>query len=91
MSICKSCGAEIKWIRTFSGKAMPVDANPIYFSEGGNGIFVTDNGAVIHGTECPKGQMNARVGYISHFVTCPNAGQHRRKSMKAGEEKNDTE
>ena len=79
MSKCRSCGAEIKWIKTFSGKSMPVDNHPIYFSEGGSGIFVTDGGAVIHGTECPKNQANARVGYISHFATCPNADQHRRR------------
>lgn len=79
MARCNSCGAGIRWITTFSGKKMPVDDHPIFFSEGGSGLFVTDNGAVIHGTECPKGQVNARVGYISHFVTCPNADQYRRK------------
>ena len=79
MSKCKTCGAEIKWIRTFSGKAMPVDACPILFTEGGNGIFVTDGGAVIHGTRCVKGQANMRVGYISHFATCPDANMYRKK------------
>lgn len=33
MSICKSCGAEIKWIKLTSGKAHPVDVHQNYYIE----------------------------------------------------------
>ena len=79
MPLCSSCMAQIKWIKTFGGKNMPVDPEQIYFQEGGEEIFVTDGGAVIHGTRCGKEQINARTWYISHFATCPNADMHRKK------------
>lgn len=79
MSKCKSCGAEIIWKRTFSGKSMPVDAEEIRFiADGGKELFVTDGGAVIHGTRAKAGQEHTRIGYISHFATCPDADQYRR-------------
>lgn len=28
MKTCKGCGADIRWITTEAGKAMPLDANP---------------------------------------------------------------
>jgi len=31
MKTCKGCGAEIRWIKTEAGKAMPLDANPRNF------------------------------------------------------------
>ena len=31
MSKCKSCGAEIIWIKTKNGKNMPCDAKPISY------------------------------------------------------------
>ena len=80
MANCKSCGAEIKWIKTFSGKSMPVDAEKMYFYAGdGKELFVTENGAVIHGRRVDLYDGAARVGYISHFATCPNADQRRRR------------
>ena len=29
MARCKGCGAEIFWIKTISGKSMPVDEKPV--------------------------------------------------------------
>ena len=86
MSRCRSCGKEIRWVETFSGKKMPVDAEKIYFYAGdGKELFVTDGGAVIHGTRTPGNvqDVGSRAGYISHFATCPNADQHRKRGDKA--------
>ncbi len=58
MPQCRSCGAEIEWLRTKEGKNTPVDAKPVFIE--------TRNGDPIE-------------GYRSHFATCPNADQHRRK------------
>lgn len=59
---------------------MPVDAEKLFFYAGdGKDLFVTDGGAVIHGRRVPFQDGAARSGYISHFATCPNADQHRRR------------
>jgi len=64
MSQCKTCGAEIKWVTTSSGKSMPIDAKPE------KRIVLEDydrKGSVVD-------------TYTSHFVTCPDAKQHRKTS-----------
>lgn len=58
---CSSCDAEIRWISTPTGAAMPIDAKPekrIVLRPG------TDIGDTVD-------------AFTSHFATCPNAGQHR--------------
>jgi hypothetical protein len=64
---CKSCFAEIRWVKTYSGKAMPVDAKPEkrFVITGNN-----DKGE-------PCGEI--RDTYISHFATCPQADAFRKK------------
>lgn len=86
MSRCKSCGAEIKWITMASGKSMPVDAEPIYYTTAHPGAkgddvltLVTDAGQIAKGYFNPEGQKR---GYTSHFATCPNAKQHRKRGEK---------
>lgn len=79
MDRCKSCGANLRWIKTKNGKYMPCDAEPIMFAEGGASIYITEEGSVVRGTECEKDSDGAKVGYISHFATCPNAGKHRKR------------
>jgi len=68
---CKTCGALIFWIVTPSGKKAPIDANK---SEGSS-VWVLDANA--------SGDLSWRltngIGHASHFATCPNAEQHRRK------------
>jgi hypothetical protein len=60
---CKSCNAEISWILTASGRAMPVDAKP-------EKRIVIDRGAQYSGRVLDT--------YTSHFATCPHADQHRK-------------
>ncbi len=68
MPQCRSCGAEILWVKTTNGKDMPVDAKPERL------MVAYANG--YHLEDC----------YRSHFATCPNADQHRRKPKKKGAE-----
>ena len=50
MSKCRSCGAEIKFIKLKSGKWNPVDTQKHTLIEGdGNEIIVTESGEVVHG------------------------------------------
>lgn len=79
MSRCKSCNAEIIWIKTKTGKSMPCNPKPIQFRPDPDGEMnlVESDGTVIKGTMDTASQ---RVGYISHFATCPNSNRHRRQS-----------
>ena len=81
MSYCRSCGAEIRWIKMRSGKSMPVDAaKRTIKKDGGREVLVTEDGELIRGTFASLEEGANGVGYISHFSTCPNANQHRRRS-----------
>lgn len=80
---CKSCGAEILWIKMASGKSMPVDAKPISYrtmhpgTKGFNVMtLVTKDGRVAKGVFDPSSD---KIGYTSHFATCPNANAHRKR------------
>ena len=77
MAKCKSCGAEIVWIKMKSGKAMPCDARSIPYREvfSGGMKLVTEGGEVVTG--CFDGTSD-KVAYTSHFATCPNANAHRK-------------
>jgi len=65
MAYCSSCGAQILWGKTRSGKAMPLDAEP-----DPNGSWGLDGDRIVNGTVDPR--------YTSHFATCPNASSHRK-------------
>jgi hypothetical protein len=74
MSACRSCGASITWALTVNGKRMPVDAEP---SENGNVELITDGRyvlAVVHS----QPPMISKPLHVSHFVSCPDADEHRR-------------
>ena len=65
-----------------SGKAMPCDAKPISYQTtlplpDNDEILtlVTPDGRVVRGMFDPDSE---KIGYTSHFATCPNANQHRR-------------
>ena len=64
-----------------TGKAMPVDAAPISYSENLHPgakdalTLVTENGTIVRTQFDPDGD---KVGYTSHFATCPNAAQFRK-------------
>lgn len=76
---CRSCGAEVLWVKTRKKKNMPLDVG-----EDSSGRFVI-NGELEDGTPTVGylGDQEAKVysgpRYQSHFKTCPNADQHRRR------------
>ena len=63
-SHCRSCDAAIVWMKTAAGKNMPVDADSVKHAQ----LIWKDR----------KPQFDKRY-HISHFSTCPNANQHRRR------------
>lgn len=68
---CKSCGAQIAWVVTESGKRMPLDYAPQQMLMSGS--FVVDE--TFEGNPVAR---SVKAVYISHFATCPNAASHRR-------------
>jgi hypothetical protein len=72
MPVCKSCGRPIRWGVTQAHKAIPVDAEP---AERGNVVFIDDGRVHV----LRKDEPTTARRYVSHFATCPNAKQHRRK------------
>lgn len=78
MAKCKSCGAEIVWIKTTAGKNMPCDAKPVPFTYrlGAKDKVVTKNGEVLPADISPD--EPEEMGYIPHWATCPRADKHRR-------------
>lgn len=80
MPKCRTCGAEIVWIRTPAGKTMPCDATPVCYKDkpGGRGKIVTPNGTVLS-CEYPVDDDKASgVGYVPHWATCSDPERHRR-------------
>lgn len=80
MSKCRSCGAEIIWIKTAGGRNMPCNAQKVTYSETLppgtlRGVtLVTERGTIVRTIFDPAGD---KVGYVSHFATCPSAGTWR--------------
>jgi len=73
-SKCKSCGADIYWVRMIeSGKMMPIDANSIEKR-------VVLNYSLKHYVNTGEKAMGViKDTAIPHWNTCPNSKQHRSK------------
>ena len=73
MGQCRACGARILWIRTKSGKNMPVNPEFVDYRKaaGGRERIVTPEGDVVTGERCRADDKPDGYGYISHFATCP--------------------
>lgn len=79
MSKCKSCGAEIIWIKTASGKMMPYNPQKISYKNTfprGNMTLITPEGKIVTGT---IDLSSDTYGYESHFATCPAASKFRKR------------
>ncbi len=83
MAKCKGCGAEIIWIGTLGGKAIPCDPERVVYWQKAKakGKVVTPNGEVL---SCEfSGEMDKAtgIGYVSHWSTCPCADRFRRGKL----------
>jgi hypothetical protein len=72
MARCRSCEAEVIWADTKHGKKMPLDAKP---TSKGNLVFV---GGVAR-TVTDEDRRLHRETYTSHFSTCADAGDWRKR------------
>jgi len=64
---CKSCGAEIEWIKTKAGKNAPIDAKPVK-------VYIEAPDLIGH-----ENRWILISAFTSHFATCPDADKFRRK------------
>lgn len=75
-SRCRGCNAVIRWAKTEAGKPIPVDPEPV---PGGN-LVVTAQG-IAHFLK--KDELPTGPTYVSHFSTCPNRDQFKRRAATA--------
>lgn len=74
MANCKSCGRSIEWATSeTTGKWIPIDAEP---TVDGNLVVVKGVARVF----TPEDKRLCRDRRTSHFATCPDANDHRRRS-----------
>ena len=83
---CRGCGAPIVWIKMFgSGKSMPVNEEPVQvLMFQGTDKFIRSDGVVITGQRIGEAyddypDENVVEVYESHFATCPQSNQFRRR------------
>lgn len=78
---CRSCGAQIYFIRTPAGKLTPVDAEQRLYRRNisGRDRVITWEGDVISCDLDVEPADADGIGYISHFATCPAAAAYRRR------------
>lgn len=83
MATCRSCGAEINWIKTKRGKNMPVDPEEVEWGDAeNNDVLVSELGDVVHvSREIRDPHPNLRY-YISHFATCPQGDDWRKNESR---------
>jgi len=78
MAICTKCKARIEWARTRAGRWMPLDP-PVVRGEAcktGGVVVLTQAGDVVRIEVRAGGSL---AGRVSHFATCPNAGDFRQR------------
>jgi hypothetical protein len=73
VSRCRSCQAEIRWVRTEHDRRMPLDREP-YAGDDPRGLFVLRGDTAI---AVPPGAFQDEPLYRSHFATCEHAAEHR--------------
>ena len=79
---CRGCGERIVWIKTPAGKSMPCNIRPVLYRAraGAPGKIVTPNGEVVSCDVNVFPEIATGLGYVSHFVTCPQAEKFRRRN-----------
>lgn len=74
MSVCKSCGAALRWAITEKGKRIPLDAKP---TADGSFYFIGPDEVRFKPPTVTAVDVDV---FTTHFLTCPFAGQHRKKA-----------
>ena len=78
MSVCRSCGAEIDWMRKPDGGYIPVDLEPVFVIEGdGQDKFYAEEEGELTGRAAEPGEIQTLeqkigtpVAFVPHWRTC---------------------
>lgn len=78
---CGGCGCRILWIKTKAGKNMPCNPTMLNYRKerGGKEKIVTQEGEVVSGITGVSPEEADGIGYTSHFATCTQAKNFRRR------------
>ena len=81
---CRGCGRPVIWIRTKAGKNMPVDTTIHHYRREADGKekIVTPGGDVVTGTIVNTPEEADGMGYTSHFATCPQTRNFKRRAAQ---------
>lgn len=71
---CRSCGKPVLWCTMASLKKNPLDPDPVTIPAGQPEALLVQ----IWEEDGLGRAVRGRQGYRSHFITCPNARQHRK-------------
>lgn len=74
MPRCRSCPAQIRWVRTNKGGKMPLDDKPVV---GGNIIMIGGLAVTLTGDELEEARETGERLWMPHWATCPKAKRHR--------------
>ena len=72
---CDSCSEPIYWVRTKTGKRMPIDVEPVPH---GNLLLAAAEIPPRVSVVSKAGRAPGTKLYLSHFASCRYANQHRR-------------
>jgi hypothetical protein len=76
MPKCRSCGAEIIWSLTASGKKTPLDKEPDRFS--GTVYYRGGYAKYLSGADLDEARRRGDLLYVPHWANCPPARDWRR-------------
>lgn len=71
---CRSCGDPIRWAKTAAGRSIPLDAEP---RDDGN-VILRDGIAIVFGPNATL-PLDSGPRYVSHFTTCGQAAEWRKR------------
>lgn len=73
MSSCRACHARILWVKTSSGRSMPLDAVPT-----SDGNVLLDDEGIAHVQGQSSSLFPGDTLYMPHHATCPNVEEFRK-------------
>ncbi len=80
MSVCRSCGAQIKFIQSAkSGKWLPCDIEQVDLYDLDQGDCIVNVCGEIIKADGKLELGKESLGYVPHWATCPNAEQFRKR------------
>lgn len=77
---CRSCGAQIEWCLTSTGKKTPINAEP----DREHGTIKQRGGYahILSGDDLQRAREAGETLYVSHWATCPQSRAWRKRELR---------